>query len=175
VPAVAPDVTVTLPVVWPPAIAMLAAENVTRPVAPTTLTTTPPAGAGLLNVTVNGSDESVIRLTGDGVNVTVNKAVTVTGSVAGVRPVPDAVIVSLPAEVPAVTPTVPVVAPLAIVMLGVAKLTRPVALVKLTTCPPAGAGLLRLTVSVVLEPASSVSGEGLRDSVGVELTVNGKL
>ncbi len=111
-------------------------------------------------------DELVTRLNGDGENVSVKGAVTVTESVPEVTPVPEAVIVSLPVVLPAVTVTVALVAPAAIVTLPAEKLTRPEAVVRLMICPPVGAGLLRLTVRVVFAPAAKVSGEGARDAVG---------
>ncbi len=133
VPAVALAVTVTVATDCPAGIVTLGAENVTIPLGlAARVITWPPAGAGLLKVTVRVVEALVPKLKGDGER-TIAMEVTVTESVAEVSPAPDAVMVSVPAVVSELTVTLPVVCPAAIVTLGTEKVTRPFVLAKFTT------------------------------------------
>src|SRR5271154_4368845 len=103
------------------------------------------------------------------------RAWTCTESVPEITPVPDAVIVSLPVVVLLMTDTAVLVAPAAIVALVDEKVTRPAPVLKLMTCPPAGAGPLSEMVSgvVVLVDMVRGCGERLTDkgAVTVKVTV----
>jgi hypothetical protein len=171
-PTVAVDVTVTLAVVVFCAIVTDGDEKLTSPAPVARLMTLPPAGARSLKVIVSVVEDSAESVNGDGVRIAVRGPVTVTASVPGLRPVPEAVIVSVPVVALVITDTVVLDWVAGIVTLLDEKLTSPLPVPKLTTCPPAGAGPLKLTVIEAVELVDKVSGAGDRVTDNGALTVN---
>src|SRR5712691_2181371 len=124
------------------------------------VTTTPAAGAGASIVTV------ALKLrpapsSGPGVVSVMVRRATLTVAVPLVKPVAEAVMVGLPAEVPAVTWKVAVVAPCSTVTLAGTVAAAVLELERPTVRPFAGAGVPNVIVMVPEAKAGSLSGFGV--------------
>lgn len=161
--------TVNVAVLAPSATVTLAGTVATDVLPLESVTTTPPAVAGAVNVTVPVEDVPPTTETGLMLRLERVGLLEFTVSVADLDTPPALAVMTeelLPAVAPAWIVSVALVAPPATVTLSgtVAAVVLP--LVSATTRPPLGAGAVRVTVPVLVEP--STTAVGLRLSVESE-------
>lgn len=164
-------VTVNVAVLAPSATVTLAGTVATDVLLLESVTTTPPAVAGAVNVTVPVEEEPPTTERGLRLRLERVGLLEFTVSVA-VLDTPPAVAVMteelLPAVVPAWIANVALVSPPATVTLPGTVAAVALPLVRATTSPPAGAGAVKVTVPVLVEPSTTEVGLRLRlESVGL--------
>ena len=178
-PAVVPAWIAKVTLVPPPATVTLSGTVAAATLPLESATTSPPAGAGPVRVTVpvlvEPSRTSVgLRVRPEGVGLAAAPVVTVSTDDLETPP-PVAVMVAelLVVTAPVVMVNVPLVAPPVTTTLGGTAATEELLLVNATVCPPEGAAEVRVTVPVDEAPPTTDVGLRLRaESVGVvEVTV----
>ena len=162
--------TVNVAVLAPSATVTLAGTVATDVLPLESVTTTPPAVAGAVNVTVPVEEEPPTTERGTRLRLERVGLLEFTVSVADLETPPALAVMTeelLPAVVPVSIVNVALVAPPATVTLGGTVATA-LPLVRVTTSPPAGAGALKVTVPVLVEPSTTDVGLRLRlESVGL--------
>jgi hypothetical protein len=164
---------VKLAVSLPAATVTLAGTVATAVLSLESETTTPPAVAGAVNVTVPVAGEPPVTETGRTLRLLSVGVLSFTVSVAVLDTPPAVAVMTEPlvlAVLRAVTVNVALVAPAATVTLAGTDAAVALPLLSDTVTPPAGAGPVRVTVPVLVEPSTTADGLRVRlDSVGAAL------